>query len=869
MFVAAGIRRTMRELSVAWLLVIAAVLVQHGSSMETLDDAQDSPSVMQDTVFSQMLGETADAPNQLSAQNSKLQGAIQAIEQGTPPPGMEAMLGGAAAAPATSGEAAAGASKASAISEGIKMAMKSVKPLMDKYVATARALTNKYSLLKKQYKIQKDKADACPTEAAIQDRIDAAVKENQDAADAKYDAYSTKMRKTIKDLSGKSETMLKECEVKLATLQTTCKDTAEKFGVQLSQAQTTAKDEVNGLHAKLHSILMAELKKRDVANELKDKAEEKKNKAEKQVKGAAEAKSKEKQKKADNKRLVEERKEKARERIKKKTEAIESKTKQDAAEEMKTLNRETVMVRARKAMEEARKAARMARKLSRDADVNVDAARIKLVKDVTDDDVRALSKLRHHEDLARTAVDSSREKKEKISRFKLEAKASLEKTETRTDALKKKTRWESRQVRTMNDIARRARDKALHLKKMALIAAKNAGMPAPDIKLPNEIKASSNHDHATIFDDAHAARSRARADLEAEHLPIPRDLQPGRGGLRHSGRGKSPGSTTDGHAIREKLRRHAEIKDAKLKTEIATEKLDLAKEKREKARIALEKEGKPIPSALRKGGLDAERNKLEAAATKATAAADAMEAANDKEGGGTKALAMKAMRKIKNAESKRAKARQIIEAEGEEVPDELEKGGMAAVEEEAEENLEKSDEVETKISDGDSKKTVSVKKQASAQQAALKAELAGTKVEKARAMRKKARDALEEEGKPIPKALVKGAFAKIQERADTALQKAKKLQAKAAEDAAEAGTSDAKPGQVVTCYEAELSTYPKCGGYKAEGFSCSEDHEDGEAGWCAADKCIGTCDKCSKAAPQGYVVDIKSGRCVEPEDRTR
>merc|ERR1711998_420342 len=106
---------------------------------------------------------------------------------------------------------------------------------------------------------------------------------------------------------------------------------------------------------------------------------------------------------------------------------------------------------------------------------------------------------------------------------------------------------------------------------------------------------------------------------------------------------------------------------------------------------------------------------------------------------------------------------------------------------------------------------------------------------------------------------------------EAALQQAKALKAKAAEDSAAAGTAPigVTPGDVTTCYEADLSNYPKCGGYKEEGFYCSDPHEDGVSGFCAADKCIGTCRKCSKKMPQGYVVDIKTGRCKPPEDVVR
>merc|ERR1711988_731710 len=105
-------------------------------------------------------------------------------------------------------------------------------------------------------------------------------------------------------------------------------------------------------------------------------------------------------------------------------------------------------------------------------------------------------------------------------------------------------------------------------------------------------------------------------------------------------------------------------------------------------------------------------------------------------------------------------------------------------------------------------------------------------------------------GKEVPDALQKGALKDVKARADAAIQKAKVLKAKAAEDAAVAGTAAAgvTPGNVATCYE--------------EGFSCSEGHEDGKSGYCAADRCINDCDKCAKKAPSGHVVNVKTGRCV-------
>lgn len=896
-----------------WVLIIA-ILAQNGSPIDGLDE--DSPTLIQDPDLSKlMLGDPS--PGELQEQNTQLQGAITAIESGVPPPGMEAMLGGApseggdgaaggaagaepgAPGAGAAGAAAGGAAESSAISKGIKMAMTSVKPLMDKYVATARALTNKYSLLKKRYKIEKAKSDACPTDEQITAKVEAAVKAEREAGEAKYEALQAKSQKQLEDVQARSDAMIDKLQLQVTKLKTFNEAGTAKFKVEMKQARETAKDEVGQLHETLKNMMMSELKKRDAAIELEKKKEAKEREQKKEEAKATEQKQKADKKAADDAQLAKERAAKAKEKIRKKRESDEKKVKDAAAEEMKTLNRETVMVKARKAVEEARKAARMARKLSRDADVNVDNARLKLVKDVTEDDVKALSKLRHHEDLALTAVDSASEKREKVSRFKYTAQASLDKSEHRIDAMDKKNRWESRHVQTLKDIAKRARDKAAHLKKVAETAAANAGMEKPDIELPQDMTdtytpgstpGSGTND---AIASAHAARAKAREALEKEGMPIPKSLEPGQMDVlktqveaadqaaevpansptepKRSGRGASPGSTSGGHAKREKLRRHAEVRNAKIKTQIAHEKLDVALEKREKARVALRKENKQIPDTLKKGGLDEEKEKLAAAAAKATAAAEALEQKEETAKTNKGQLADEAIEEIDDASAKRETAREYLQQEGQPIPKSLEKGGMKQVREEAEENKDKATHGETEISPKDSKKTTSVKKQVSAVDAALKAELATVKVDKARGLRQKARDALTAKGKPIPDSLSKGAFAPIKGRADAALQKAKALKAKAAEDAASAGTAPegTVAGQVATCYEAELAKYPKCGGYKDEGFYCSDPHEDGVSGHCAADKCIGTCDKCSKKAPQGYVVDIKTGRCKPPEDLFR
>jgi len=453
----------------------------------------------------------------------------------------------------------------------------------------------------------------------------------------------------------------------------------------------------------------------------------------------AEVKSKAEAKTNQDKYFAAEKGTKAKEHQNKLEQAKESTTKQKAGSVLKNLNRESVMVKVRKAVEEERKAARMARKISRDVDANIDNARLRQVKKITEDDVKALSKLRQHEDLARTAVDSSREKREKVWRYKTSAEASLDKTEKRVDDLAKTTRWESRHVQTLKDIASQARDKAQNLKKIALTMADNADFKAPNIELPQKLPRDIVN-HAAIFDKisaAHEARAAARADLTTEGVPIPAELQKGAMAKLQqqvTQAPESPGSSAEGRSQRQTIRKHTDAITAKLKTQIAQEKMDIARDKRETARSTLTDEGKPIPESLRKGGMDTLQDRLIDANTKATRAAE-----------GEKQEALQAA--VEKARSESG----------------------------------------TDIATTDSQKTVSVKKQALATQAVLKATLADNKVRKARRLRKKARAVLTEESKDIPDGLAKGQMAAVQARADAAMKKAEILKINAAQDIAAAG----------------------------------------------------------------------------------
>merc|ERR1719218_13394 len=460
------------------LCVLAIVLAVACAEEASLDgDAGRILSKIGESLEQGDLGEGAGAPkSQLAAQNQQLEGAIQAIEGGTPPPGMEAMLGGADAAP-SGGQGAAAPGKANtesaAISKGIKMAMASVKPLMDKYVATARALTDKYTALQRQYKALKAKYDGRPSKASFMKSVNAA----KAAEDAKWahkmnaaDGKAAQAQAAVKAADSKE---IDRLTAKLAQCQAFVKSSATDFKVQLKMARQKAKANVQMLHNQLKDMMMDELRKRDKAAALKaSKAKiasiKKKQAAEVAEKKDAEDAAMENRKKID-----------AREKVDKREAQAELKAKNAAAQEVKTLNRNTVMRKARVAMDEARRAAHMARTLVRNTAHNLDDARLRHAKATANDDIKALDKLRQHEDLARGAIESAKSKKRVIARFQYSANAAKKKAEKRLNMVKKQNRWDARHAATTVQLAVKARDKAKLLKEKAEEAAAVNGIRMP------------------------------------------------------------------------------------------------------------------------------------------------------------------------------------------------------------------------------------------------------------------------------------------------------------------------------------------------------------------------------------------------------
>merc|ERR1711871_1553595 len=481
------LRREQRMVGTKTLCVLAIVLAVACAEEASLDgDAGRILSKIGESLEQGDLGEGAGAPkSQLAAQNQQLEGAIQAIEGGTPPPGMEAMLGGAGAVP-SGGQGAAAPGKANtesaAISKGIKMAMASVKPLMDKYVATARALTDKYTALQRQYKALKAKYDGRPSKASLVKSVNAA----KAAEDAKWahkmnaaDGKAAEAQAAVKAADSKE---IDRLTAKLAQCQAFVKSSATDFKVQLKMARQKAKANVQMLHNQLKDMMMDELRKRDKAAALRASKNKiasikKKQAAEVAQKKDAEDAAMENRKKID-----------AHEKVDKREAVAELKAKNAAAQEVKTLNRNTVMRKARVAMDEARRAAHMARTLVRNTARNLDDARLSHAKATANDDIKALDKLRQHEDLARGAIETAKSKKRVIARFQYSANAAKKKAEKRLNMVKKQNRWDARHAATTVQLAVKARDKAKLLKQKAEEAAAVNGIRMPSLNVPKPPK---------------------------------------------------------------------------------------------------------------------------------------------------------------------------------------------------------------------------------------------------------------------------------------------------------------------------------------------------------------------------------------------
>merc|ERR1719218_372109 len=801
------------------LCVLAIVLAVACAEEASLDgDAGRILSKIGESLEQGDLGEGAGAPkSQLAAQNQQLEGAIQAIEGGTPPPGMEAMLGGADAAP-SGGQGAAAPGKANtesaAISKGIKMAMASVKPLMDKYVATARALTDKYTALQRQYKALKAKYDGRPSKASFMKSVNAA----KAAEDAKWahkmnaaDGKAAQAQAAVKAADSKE---IDRLTAKLAQCQAFVKSSATDFKVQLKMARQKAKANVQMLHNQLKDMMMDELRKRDKAAALKaSKAKiasiKKKQAAEVAEKKDAEDAAMENRKKID-----------AREKVDKREAQAELKAKNAAAQEVKTLNRNTVMRKARVAMDEARRAAHMARTLVRNTAHNLDDARLRHAKATANDDIKALDKLRQHEDLARGAIESAKSKKRVIARFQYSANAAKKKAEKRFNMVKKQNRWDARHAATTVQLAVKARDKAKLLKEKAEEAAAVNGIRMPKgLHVPTVPKDPTPKSSGETKAEKKAVKALAGNLPKAAKESKKKESKKKESKKKGIGLKKAKKKEAKLEAKKKKLA--AKAKAAK---KAKTESLNSGRGERKAAleKAAEEKVAAPLKKVKRlleqlpsdkkvavKVAFKADQSKIEKVVAKQKNEPD-KEARSGLRRPGTTGQFKKQSRPPteaghKTRENVRIKTRKaageikaIIADTTSEMSVEQKKAAlvkaagkslvataktvsaaknstkfagklMSAVDKDADETRKKA----KKFLKTDSARTAAVKVQSAAALAALKSNLANAKIAKAKVLRREARAQLKRDGKPIPADLKKGSFASVEQRAKEATAQAK------------------------------------------------------------------------------------------------
>merc|ERR1711871_1190235 len=803
------LRREQRMVGTKTLCVLAIVLAVACAEEASLDgDAGRILSKIGESLEQGDLGEGAGAPkSQLAAQNQQLEGAIQAIEGGTPPPGMEAMLGGAGAVP-SGGQGAAAPGKANtesaAISKGIKMAMASVKPLMDKYVATARALTDKYTALQRQYKALKAKYDGRPSKSSLMKSVNAA----KAAEDAKWahkmnaaDGKAAEAQAAVKAADAKE---IDRLTAKLAQCQAFVKSSATDFKVQLKMARQNAKANVQMLHNQLKDMMMDELRKRDKAAALKaSKAKiasiKKKQAAEVAQKKDAEDAAMENRKKID-----------AREKVDKREAVAELKAKNAAAQEVKTLNRNTVMRKARVAMDEARRAAHMARTLVRNTARNLDDARLSHAKATANDDIKALDKLRQHEDLARGAIESAKSKKRVIARFQYSANAAKKKAEKLLNMVKKQNRWDARHAATTVQLAVKARDKAKLLKDKAEEAAAVNGirMPKglhvptvpkdPTPKSSGETKAEKKAVKALAGNLPKAAKEskkkgiglkkakKKEAKLEAKKKKLAAKAKAAKKAKTeslNSGRGERKAAMEKAAeekvaAPLKKVKRLLEQlpSDKKVAVKVAF-KADQSKIEKVVAKQKNEPD-KEARSGLRRPGTTGQFKKQSRPPTAAGhKTRENVRIKTRKAAGEIKAIIADTTAEMSLEQKKAA----LVKAAGKSLvataktvsaaKNSTKFAGklMSAVEKDADETRKKA----KKFLKTDSARTAAVKVQSAAALAALKSNLANAKIAKAKVLRREARAQLKRDGKPIPADLKKGSFASVEQRAKEATVQAK------------------------------------------------------------------------------------------------
>jgi len=222
--------------------VVSVSIEDEARVSELLDDAEGNPHLAA-----------------LHTQNHGLLKQIDDVQNGRTPSPMAAQvsqMGPTGPAPMP-GMMAMGTPSASGDGRmmGIKEALTAVKPIMDKYVNTAKVLTGKYSKLKKAFNVMKKAGKHDP---ALKAHMDAAMRKVEDEDKKKMEALKKKYGDLKKEeLLEKQAADSKELtlEQKIGQLSATNQAVAKSFMTELDAAKGAAKKQVHDMRLELDRFM--------------------------------------------------------------------------------------------------------------------------------------------------------------------------------------------------------------------------------------------------------------------------------------------------------------------------------------------------------------------------------------------------------------------------------------------------------------------------------------------------------------------------------------------------------------------------------------------------------------------------------------
>merc|ERR1711865_567184 len=142
--------------------------------------------------------------------------------------------------------------------EGIKEALTAVKPIMDKYVNTAKTLTGKYTALKQAY--AQLKAEKAKPDLVGRAKMNAQLKKAGAKNNLKYSKLQGKYRYLERnEVAQQSETAKEETELKQnnVRLETQNQNIAGSFMEELGKAKEAAKKQITSLRTELNKFMSA------------------------------------------------------------------------------------------------------------------------------------------------------------------------------------------------------------------------------------------------------------------------------------------------------------------------------------------------------------------------------------------------------------------------------------------------------------------------------------------------------------------------------------------------------------------------------------------------------------------------------------